>query len=132
MSTMMAIPTANVIQSQRGTGSLSAGVASAVFAAVAAALGEAFGDSTEGSLAADSSCSTPGAPIRPDDASLSGSGAAMRPPASIRSEEHTSELQSHGNLVCRLLLEKKNTRLSNVVTKKTNKHKTPSFSLITI
>src|SRR5690242_21573367 len=25
-----------------------------------------------------------------------------------RSEEHTSELQSHGNLVCRLLLEKKN------------------------
>src|SRR5690242_21600513 len=24
-----------------------------------------------------------------------------------RSEEHTSELQSHGNLVCRLLLEKK-------------------------
>src|SRR3954465_9918322 len=28
---------------------------------------------------------------------------------SIRSEEHTSELQSHDNLVCRLLLEKKNT-----------------------
>src|SRR5260370_12841083 len=27
---------------------------------------------------------------------------------SIRSEEHTSELQSHLNLVCRLLLEKKN------------------------
>src|SRR5690625_6895792 len=26
----------------------------------------------------------------------------------IRSEEHTSELQSHGHLVCRLLLEKKN------------------------
>src|SRR5690242_21333202 len=26
----------------------------------------------------------------------------------IRSEEHSSELQSHGNLVCRLLLEKKN------------------------
>src|SRR6266480_7475693 len=26
-----------------------------------------------------------------------------------RSEEHTSELQSHVNLVCRLLLEKKNT-----------------------
>src|SRR5260370_31988683 len=29
-----------------------------------------------------------------------------------RSEEHTSELQSHLNLVCRLLLEKKNTRHS--------------------
>src|SRR5260370_3378871 len=28
---------------------------------------------------------------------------------SLRSEEHTSELQSHLNLVCRLLLEKKKT-----------------------
>src|SRR5690242_20938589 len=37
--------------------------------------------------------------------------AARRP--RLRSEEHTSELQSHVNLVCRLLLEKKkNTRLS--------------------
>src|SRR5438132_9262617 len=33
--------------------------------------------------------------------------------AAIRSEEHTSELQSHSDLVCRLLLEKKK--------KKTNK-----------
>src|SRR5256885_12803570 len=30
-----------------------------------------------------------------------------------RSEEHTSELQSPCNLVCRLLLEKKNTRINN-------------------
>src|SRR5690625_5924260 len=30
-----------------------------------------------------------------------------------RSEEHTSELQSRGHLVCRLLLEKKNNRLPN-------------------
>src|SRR5438477_4686128 len=29
----------------------------------------------------------------------------------LRSEEHTSELQSHVNLVCRLLLEKKNIEL---------------------
>src|SRR5260370_27401187 len=29
-----------------------------------------------------------------------------------RSEEHTSELQSHLNIVCRLLLEKKNIQLS--------------------
>src|SRR5207237_6195988 len=29
-----------------------------------------------------------------------------------RSEEHTSELQSHLNLVCRLLLEKKNTTVA--------------------
>src|SRR2546430_12743244 len=30
--------------------------------------------------------------------------------ARARSEEHTSELQSQSNLVCRLLLEKKNTK----------------------
>src|SRR5439155_12690754 len=30
---------------------------------------------------------------------------------SLRSEEHTSELQSRGHLVCRLLLEKKNKEL---------------------
>src|SRR2546427_5531036 len=30
----------------------------------------------------------------------------------VRSEEHTSELQSQSNLVCRLLLEKKNRRTS--------------------
>src|SRR5207237_5909517 len=35
--------------------------------------------------------------------------ATRAPPAGkLRSEEHTSELQSHLNLVCRLLLEKKN------------------------
>src|SRR5438034_6035897 len=32
---------------------------------------------------------------------------APTPPARPRSEEHTSELQSHSDLVCRLLLEKK-------------------------
>src|SRR5207237_4952163 len=31
----------------------------------------------------------------------------------VRSEEHTSELQSHLNLVCRLLLEKKNKKNNN-------------------
>src|SRR5260221_10069828 len=31
-------------------------------------------------------------------------------PLALRSEEHTSELQSHSDLVCRLLLEKKKTR----------------------
>src|SRR5882762_10706197 len=36
-----------------------------------------------------------------------------------RSEEHTSELQSHLNLVCRLLLEKKKTiSYSNIVLRK--------------
>src|SRR5438477_8885791 len=32
----------------------------------------------------------------------------------LRSEEHTSELQSHVNLVCRLLLEKKKTRQQTI------------------
>src|SRR2546423_2654232 len=34
-------------------------------------------------------------------------------PSSTRSEEHTSELQSLAYLVCRLLLEKKNSKLFN-------------------
>src|SRR5256885_10969229 len=40
-----------------------------------------------------------------------GRGVARR----SRSEEHTSELQSPCNLVCRLLLEKKNTNLLNLI-----------------
>src|SRR5438034_7003836 len=34
------------------------------------------------------------------------------PTAAARSEEHTSELQSHSDLVCRLLLEKKKTKIN--------------------
>src|SRR2546430_10137387 len=34
----------------------------------------------------------------------------------VRSEEHTSELQSQSNLVCRLLLEKKKKTASNITT----------------
>src|SRR2546430_11759199 len=37
-----------------------------------------------------------------------------------RSEEHTSELQSQSNLVCRLLLEKKKKQDSTVATARTN------------
>src|SRR2546427_4538178 len=37
----------------------------------------------------------------------SGAGGSKRNSFSLRSEEHTSELQSQSNLVCRLLLEKK-------------------------
>src|SRR5690242_20861689 len=37
---------------------------------------------------------------------------------SARSEEHTSELQSHVNLVCRLLLEKKNNKPHDISTTK--------------
>src|SRR2546427_5144076 len=42
-------------------------------------------------------------------AALAGLGLSAQPapPMQCRSEEHTSELQSQSNLVCRLLLEKK-------------------------
>src|SRR6266508_2474175 len=40
-----------------------------------------------------------------------------------RSEEHTSELQSRGHLVCRLLLEKKKKIITNTVIKKNKKKK---------
>src|SRR5260370_22034386 len=53
-------------------------------------------------------------------ASLAACGGATSSPSStssgpvtLRSEEHTSELQSHLNLVCRLLLEKKKTQSRN-------------------
>src|SRR5439155_23281219 len=36
-------------------------------------------------------------------------------PGVERSEEHTSELQSRGHLVCRLLLEKKKTKVRNAL-----------------
>src|SRR2546427_7082770 len=36
----------------------------------------------------------------------------------IRSEEHTSELQSQSNLVCRLLLEKKKKKTRNTIIEK--------------
>src|SRR5260221_8957182 len=46
---------------------------------------------------------SPGSP----GAGASASASASFSPISFRSEEHTSELQSHSDLVCRLLLEKK-------------------------
>src|SRR2546430_13307511 len=49
-------------------------------------------------------CAVPDAGTRPGVAT-SADADALR---SERSEEHTSELQSQSNLVCRLLLEKKN------------------------
>src|SRR5215211_3747221 len=41
----------------------------------------------------------------------------------VRSEEHTSELQSHSDLVCRLLLEKKKKKKENLIIKKKKKKK---------
>src|SRR5207237_8696531 len=45
-------------------------------------------------------------------------------PVPPRSEEHTSELQSHLNLVCRLLLEKK--KKNNTTQRPYNKHRSHS------
>src|SRR5437667_3488611 len=53
-----------------------------------------------------------GTALRPHDQSSRGDGrwlGAGAQPSPVRSEEHTSELQSHHDLVCRLLLEKKKT-----------------------
>src|SRR5688572_31118829 len=50
-------------------------------------------------------------PLQPDRRGARGLG--VHPPRlgdGLRSEEHTSELQSQSKLVCRLLLEKKNKR----------------------
>src|SRR5207237_5216926 len=75
------------------------------------------------------SCTISPAPLRRADAQAAtefngvGAAAGLRtsacaepcPEPCLRSEEHTSELQSHLNLVCRLLLEKKkNTKLINI------------------
>src|SRR2546430_7678198 len=50
------------------------------------------------------------------NAAETGEEAAMADAKGHRSEEHTSELQSQSNLVCRLLLEKKKKRLARVTT----------------
>src|SRR2546430_6281262 len=39
--------------------------------------------------------------------------------SNCRSEEHTSELQSQSNLVCRLLLEKKKKKITRLITRQT-------------
>src|SRR2546427_8154216 len=41
-----------------------------------------------------------------------------RPVQHLRSEEHTSELQSQSNLVCRLLLEKKKKKTTHKITRR--------------
>src|SRR5256885_4041733 len=65
--------------------------------------------------------------------------AASRPAASTcRSEEHTSELQSPCNLVCRLLLEKKNklgfdaTRVNQILKQHANREMRLSLCKVTV
>src|SRR5689334_24323455 len=45
---------------------------------------------------------------------------ALRQRQSLRSEEHTSELQSQFHLVCRLLLEKKKKKINSNIAQKNN------------
>src|SRR5256885_3121444 len=62
-------------------------------------------------------CRAPTGPRAGDSACRARGGrraAAAAPRDRARSEEHTSELQSPCNLVCRLLLEKKKTKLEYV------------------
>src|SRR5947207_4606900 len=48
-------------------------------------------------------------------ANCDGKWVGFTPAAFLRSEEHTSELQSHSDLVCRLLLEKKKNNRRHVL-----------------
>src|SRR5688572_32592369 len=53
-------------------------------------------------------------PFQADGITISGRNVEISD--TTRSEEHTSELQSQSNLVCRLLLEKKkNTKTNNII-----------------
>src|SRR5688572_32140312 len=70
---------------------------------------------TKGRQAVDSSASdkpVPSRAVTTADKNLERNARVNDP----RSEEHTSELQSQSNLVCRLLLEKKNKRRQALVT----------------
>src|SRR5947207_9203132 len=57
---------------------------------------------------------------------LTASSTGARNAQSLRSEEHTSELQSHSDLVCRLLLEKKNIKGKNGPLERTRRHRRQS------
>src|SRR5436190_5410413 len=52
------------------------------------------------------------------DSITSGAASTTVIAPAARSEEHTSELQSHSDLVCRLLLEKKKKKIKKHYTKK--------------
>src|SRR5258708_26812896 len=62
-------------------------------------------------MPATSRCPSSSEASRSFPASIGPTWARSGPAVSVRSEEHTSELQSPDHLVCRLLLEKKTTRV---------------------
>src|SRR2546430_13233529 len=51
---------------------------------------------------------------------------------SDRSEEHTSELQSQSNLVCRLLLEKKKKKTQNIIFLHKYRHHIHNSRILTV
>src|SRR5438034_7538553 len=60
---------------------------------------------------------SPRLPTKPPWSASASSASCGRTAAKSRSEEHTSELQSHSDLVCRLLLEKKKKKTKKKVNK---------------
>src|SRR5690625_5610433 len=67
------------------------------------------GKSVRGETFREPVCSSGGVAAEPATVTTSAAAVtSMAPKERTRSEEHTSELQSRGHLVCRLLLEKKN------------------------
>src|SRR3712207_7208193 len=79
---------------------------------------DGLGDSCDGDddndAVADGGDNCPFA-ANPDQADLDGDGRGDVCDADLRSEEHTSELQSRQYLVCRLLLEKKKTKTNTTL-----------------
>src|SRR5690606_636671 len=69
-----------------------------------------FVTTTRGSCSQTRPSAAPSCPVAPRIITGRLCSPAMAPPSPTRSEEHTSELQSRENLVCRLLLEKKKTQ----------------------
>src|SRR5215204_7766053 len=72
-------------------------------------------------------------PISPSARTSSACWWTLKRDALTRSEEHTSELQSHSDLVCRLLLEKKKKKLvkdHQIKKKKIDEVKFPSTDII--
>src|SRR5436190_6776315 len=65
----------------------------------------------------------PGAQERRQGRAGDAAGSGQRNLWKVRSEEHTSELQSHSDLVCRLLLEKKKKKINQKCTKNKTKIK---------
>src|SRR2546427_4768903 len=83
-------------------GVVSVPIALALLAGACGGAGTAPGSASPGGAAATATATPAPAPV---DLQVSYSN--------VRSEEHTSELQSQSNLVCRLLLEKKKTKRQN-------------------